>query len=186
MRRHDILVLAIRIGSLWFVFLAISAVSMAVMGWLLVGTPMTVALVVQASVLMGLYLVCWKYSSAFATKLLPEIIPEAPIVRWSKSDAQDVLLRVLGVYLLATAVAGVLNAWVGRDIPEVNGSIAHKLELKANLAKHGTLALFGIGLVLGRDGLTRMGNWIKNPMGADVQDEVEDASDEQEPDDVLR
>jgi hypothetical protein len=158
MKRHDILILAIRIGSLWLIYVAISMVTGAV----LIGTAAGMTLVFMLIVaLVGLSVIAWKFSDAFALKLLPESVPSAPVTGWRRDDAQDMLLRVLGVFFLTSATAKVVHIWVqgAADLAHAGAANATKLGIKADLAQQAVYILVGLGLVLGRERLAYL--WEK-------------------------
>ena len=177
MTRHDVLTIAIRVGALWLVFNAIALAAGIV--WSLTAPDLALLLSIQVGFLLLTSVVLWRFSSAFAFKLLPEIVPGAPLVPWSKADVQDVLFRVLGMFLLGTAVGNLVQLLVmsGAGPPATAIVITQR---RADMAKYATLALFGLGLRLGKGGLSRVWEKVKNPMGEVAEEDQEEELEETE------
>ena len=164
MTRHDIVTIAIRLGALWLVYLAIVSATAMLATWSLAAPDLAIMVLLQVGFLLLMSVVAWKFSSTFASKLLPEIVPGAPLVSWSRADVQDMLFRVLGVFLLAIAASDLVKAWVSSGAGNLAATIA-TAQRRADLAKHATLALFGLGLIMGRTGLHRAWEKLKNLSG---------------------
>ena len=178
MTRHDIMTVAIRLGALWLVYLAVVLATGALFTWSVTSPGLGILLLIQVGFLLLVSVVVWRISSPLASKLLPEIVPGAPLVRWSRADVQDLIFRVLGVFLLATAASDLVGVWVASGAPDPGTTIAIS-ERRADLAKQATLVLFGLGLILGRAGLRRAWERFKNP-GGDIPEPDDGEEEERE------
>jgi hypothetical protein len=167
MTRAEIVAVAIRLLALWLLFAAVSFV--AVMAVQAVGdenargAAAAVALVMTAMLLI-LSMLTWKFSVTLANRVLPQPDPGVKVTKLGSQELERLALRVLGLNLTAWGLSGIAYSIafgfaVGREEWIREGVRAQGV---AELARHAALLILGLALFLGKAGLKRIFDKVRD------------------------
>jgi hypothetical protein len=167
MTRTEIVAVALRIVALWFL-LAVASMTAITAGHVMSvsgGSSGAVAMgVLVEMTLLAVSVLIWKFSVPLAKWILPETDPGVQVAPWGTQDLERVALRVLGLNLTAWGVCGIGYSvaygvlaggedWVNKGVQAMG---------VAECVRNLILVVFGLGFFLGKDGLKKIFEGVRD------------------------
>lgn len=153
MTRVEIVAIVIRIGAVWLFMVGIAGLTFSVVST--VGAHSVWDSVIPL-LHLGFSIVTWSFATVLARRLLPEADSGEAVVRWTRDDVETLVLRLLGVNLLAWGVAGLVYSVVLEQLQSgQEWSTIERASHLAELARNAALCAVGTLLVLGKARLKR-------------------------------